>query len=283
MASFQSKIFRISIWKPDLHIQNLIHFENIGISKKQHETFLQSIDNEADITQTYHGVISTSCQMDFLKFPFDEQSCDFVIGTDSGDENVLNYQTFINFGGSKSYFQEFQLRLEKIEEQIQWNKFAYKHQNQKNFSGTGFRVHLKRNWIVYFWSYYLPSFCLALIGSIGFLILPEIVPGRVALLLTLTLVLINFFIAIQEKIPKTEGLTAIGMYILGCLTFVFMALFEYAIILLRIKFYSKVENKNEAWSKKEKKIETKIDQIAAVLYLGLLLVFHIAYIFAYNF
>ena len=39
----------------------------------------------------------------------------------------------------------------------------------------------------------------------------------------------------QEKTPVSDGLTALGFYSLMCLTFVFMAMVEYAVILLIIR------------------------------------------------
>ena len=77
----------------------------------------------------------------------------------------------------------------------------------------------------------------------SFAIAPEAVPGRVALLITLFLVLTTFFINIQvlyfllqlyriwERVfflqtqtPNAQGLTALGIYILTCLLFVFFAM-----------------------------------------------------------
>ena len=65
--------------------------------------------------------------------------------------------------------------------------------NEKIYNKAGFEVELKRNWIPYIWNYYLPTFGIICIGSISFLIMPNMVPGRIALLLFMTLVLINFF------------------------------------------------------------------------------------------
>ena len=65
--------------------------------------------------------------------------------------------------------------------------------NNKIYNKAGFEVELKRNWIPYIWNYYLPTFGIIWIGSISFLIMPNMVPGRIALLLFMTLVLINFF------------------------------------------------------------------------------------------
>ena len=59
-----------------------------------------------------------------------------------------------------------------------------------------------------------------------------------ALLVTLFLVLVNIFNAITTNSPKADGLNALQAWIITCIFFVFGALLEYSIILLRLKIYS---------------------------------------------
>ena len=47
------------------------------------------------------------------------------------------------------------------------------------------------------------------------------ISGRMALLITLFLVLINIFNNITTNSPKAEGLTAIEIWMLACILFVF--------------------------------------------------------------
>ena len=60
-----------------------------------------------------------------------------------------------------------------------------------------------------------------------------------ALLITLFLVLINIFNNITTNSPKAEGLTAIEIWMLACILFVFGSLIEYAVILYRKQKVSK--------------------------------------------
>ena len=59
-------------------------------------------------------------------------------------------------------------------------------------------------------TYYLPSGLFVVVSWISFLVNPEVIPGRMTLLVTIFLVLINIFNTIQTNSPKAEGLTAIG-------------------------------------------------------------------------
>ncbi len=85
----------------------------------------------------------------------------------------------------------------------------------------------------YIITYYLPSGLFVVVSWISFLIPPDIVPGRMALLITLFLVLINIFNNITTNSPKAEGLTAIEIWMLACILFVFGSLIEYAAILFQ--------------------------------------------------
>ena len=69
----------------------------------------------------------------------------------------------------------------------------------------------------------------------SFLVNPEIIPGRMTLLVTIFLVLINIHNTIQTNSPKAEGFTAIKTWVIACIIFVFGAMLEYSAILLLLK------------------------------------------------
>ena len=60
----------------------------------------------------------------------------------------------------------------------------------------------------------------------------EVVPGRMGLLITLFLVLVNLFISITTNSRITKSLTYISTWILACIIFVQGAVLEYGCILL---------------------------------------------------
>ena len=62
------------------------------------------------------------------------------------------------------------------------------------------------------------------VSWISFVVPPDVIPGRMALLITLFLVLVNIFNTITTNIPKAEGLTAIEAFVIVCVLFVFGAL-----------------------------------------------------------
>ena len=82
--------------------------------------------------------------------------------------------------------------------------------------------------------------CIYLSTQASFLIPPEIVPGRMTLLVTLFLVLINIFTNITTNSPNVEGLTSISAWVIICILFVFGALLGYAGLLIKKKILVKV-------------------------------------------
>ena len=96
-------------------------------------------------------------------------------------------------------------------------------------------MRLSRHVLKYLYIYYLPSGLFVVVSWVGFLIPPEVVPGRMAMLITLFLVLINIFNTVTSNSPNVEGMTAIAAWMLACILFVFGALLAYAFILWRKK------------------------------------------------
>ena len=59
----------------------------------------------------------------------------------------------------------------------------------------------------------------------------EAIPGRMALLIILTLTAMNLMIGIFAKSPNSKSLTSISSWMMSCAFFIEGALFEYAAIL----------------------------------------------------
>jgi hypothetical protein len=104
---------------------------------------------------------------------------------------------------------------------------------------------------------------------------------------------------LQEKIPKTDGLTALGLYVLVAIFFVWGALVEFAFLLIKKRRHMMIQCQNEilmskpqlssskAWEqqREEKRIlelksisaDCLTDQIAFVLFNVLLILFNVVY------
>ncbi len=73
-----------------------------------------------------------------------------------------------------------------------------------NYSVAGFELTLRRKVSHYIITYYLPSGMFVIVSWISFLVPPAVVPGRMTLLVTVFLVLVNIFNTITTNIPKVR-------------------------------------------------------------------------------
>ena len=83
---------------------------------------------------------------------------------------------------------------------------------------------------------YLPCVLFVAVSWVSFLIRPTMVPGRMAMLVTLFLVLVNIFNTVRSHAPTASSstLNAIDTYLVMSILMVFLALAEYALQLFAI-------------------------------------------------
>lgn len=77
------------------------------------------------------------------------------------------------------------------------------------------------------------------------------VPGRMALLVTLFLVLTNIYSNVEDQSPVSNMINLLSLWMITCILFVFGALMAYAgILFVRYKTYDEFQTPNKAsWLK----------------------------------
>ena len=98
-------------------------------------------------------------------------------------------------------------------------------------SVAGVRIKMSRRYSPFIYNVYLPTIALTMASFISFMIPPNIVPGRIGIIVTLFLMLINTGNSVRSKIPPTSGMTAIEIWLAGLTGIISMVLLEYAFIL----------------------------------------------------
>ena len=143
---------------------------------------------------------------------------------------------------------------------------------------------LSRNMMKYLYIYYLPSGLFVVVSWVGFLIPPEVVPGRMAMLITLFLVLTNIFNIITTNSPNVEGMTAIAAWMLVCIFFVFGALVGYAYLLwkkkksiLKRKKTKKTEDEGRLRQSRKEEYRSKVDDVFIMVFPIMFIVFNLIY------
>ncbi|CAB4066050.1 unnamed protein product [Lepeophtheirus salmonis] len=122
--------------------------------------------------------------------------------------------------------QQYEINITALDLEDKMVKWA-----SRDYSQTGFKIKLNRRRTPVLLQTYLPSGLFVVVSWISFIVPPEVVPGRMALLVTLFLVLVNIFNSVTANAPKSEGLTAVETWVVMCILHVFAVLAEYACIL----------------------------------------------------
>ncbi len=74
---------------------------------------------------------------------------------------------------------------------------------------------------------FLPTSLFVIASWISFLIPPEVVPGRMTLLVTMLLVEVNIFLTVSDEAPHTPHLNAISLWSISCITAVTIKTYEH--------------------------------------------------------
>lgn len=215
------------IWYPELEIYGLEKFGRQRVLKE-----MSGVRIRRNKTIHYElGVrITISCRMMFDDYPLDAHTCQFQVGSYYDTNKTVKCSSEYVYDESRQrslqHFIEFEPLPEK-DTSVVLPSGAY--------AACGFQIRLVRKTMQFLVQVYLPSFMFVVVSWVSFLIKPEVVPGRMALLVTLFLVLINIFNSVRERAPISSRLNAIDFYLVMCIFLVFGALLEYGVILLLLK------------------------------------------------
>ena len=210
------------LWLPNIFIYNLKTYKVMDVLNKLAGLWVRS-DHQVLFSQSTH--ITFICPMHFDKFPLDTQRCLFQVGSYSYDDTTMVFETesagYMDPSGN-SIALDYDIKINRLSP----DDSVFLGGSLGNFSLAGFEMVLSRYVSTYIITYYLPSGLFVIVSWISFLIPMEVIPGRMALLVTLFLVLVNIFNTVTTNTPKAEGLTAIEAWMLACILFVFGALIE---------------------------------------------------------
>jgi len=227
------------LWLPNIFIYNLKTYKVIDVLSKLAGLW---IDTDKNVLYSQATHITFICPMRFDKFPLDTQTCKFRVGSYSYDSSKLLFITKnagYSSGGTNSIALDYDISITTLAPEDSVLDYGA----LGNFSLSGFEMVLTRYVATYIITYYLPSGLFVIVSWISFLIPMDVIPGRMALLVTLFLVLVNIFNTVTTNTPKAEGLTAIEAWMLACILFVFGALIEYAAILFKKQRYVSGQHK----------------------------------------
>jgi gamma-aminobutyric acid receptor subunit alpha len=176
------------IWKPDLLIENLCEFKLHSVLEDLSGLAIGNglalgLKNETVIWYEFSAKAVIYCNFDFLRYPMDNQQCNFTIGTTYPAKGTIIFtfhaSSVFNFGKATQNTDDFDLDIEDV------------NSNMENNTKFGFTIKMSRKLQPFIMECYLPCIAIVIVSQISFLIPLDAVPGRVALLVTQFLTLTN--------------------------------------------------------------------------------------------
>ena len=216
------------LWIPDPEIFGLIKYVNVKVLRP-YITF--RVNRDRKMRYYARTQIILSCHMTFENYPFDTHRCIFGHGSFTYSADILDCVASTTFQQQKQ--RKLQYQLEIIDLPQEERMFSL---NGLNWTSCGFAIDMKREKTQILCQVYLTSTLLVILSWASFIIRPSLdIPGRMGLLVTLLLVLMNIFIGAKQGAPKSHGyLNALDAYLLVCIGEIFGAFFEYVIVLLYV-------------------------------------------------
>ena len=135
---------------------------------------------------------------------------------------------------------------------------------------SGMKVELIRNKLsLLVGSFYGPTSIFALLSLLSYFINPEIVPGRLGLLITLYLIVSNVYNSL--KAPEDRGFSYLEIWMTGIQAMILFAIIQYGWVLKTLKY----QKNNLQMDDMEdlKKFIAKMDKVGFFLALTLFLLF----------
>jgi len=231
------------MWLPDIQIYKCKQFllrsivtDVAGLIIFKNKNILYTVSTEVII----------ACPMKFAAYPLDHQLCKFLVGSYIHDNTQIYFTGSWGHDIENQRAQQYELKAMDLDVNDTFLFHA-----DRTFSQTGFQVELKRRRTPVLLQVYLTTGLFIIVSWISFIVPPEVVPGRMALLVTLFLVLVNIFNSVTGNAPKAEGLTAVETWVVSCIIHVFGVLVEYALILKMIQNIKRKEVRERKREQKE--------------------------------
>jgi len=239
------------VWIPTIWVFSMTHFEIRKTFTDQSLLYLtksklewpdtaerlkrHSPSSESGYFLVYYSQFDlyTKCNMKYERFPFDKHLCYVNITSADLNANVLKFKTIPapKWHYNKSDFNKtrhFNVNILPLEEYE--NETMYEN---TPWSITGFKLDLERRQAEYVYNYMSTSALCVIASWASFVVPPGDANARVAIFITMVLVLVTIFNAVVEKSPVTTGgASAIVIWMLSMFMFVLFAFFGYCVALL---------------------------------------------------
>nr|CAI5826756.1 unnamed protein product [Callosobruchus analis] len=238
------EILRNKIWVPHVVIQNERDTVLMGMNKK--DVFVE-ISPSGEVTYSYRITTTFYCWMNLQKFPFDHQICE--IRWVSWAYNISSLR--LSWEGGKPFIVAPNLHLTEYVLEEKWCETSVvppafdRGGLAGNYSAAIFKFKLRREVGYYIMDYFLPSILLVCMSWVTFWLQADASAPRVTLGASTMLSFITLNGGLSKNLPKVSYIKASEIWFLGCVSFIFFSLAEFAFVNVIWRRRKKVELKKQ--------------------------------------
>ncbi|KAJ8957454.1 hypothetical protein NQ318_004935 [Aromia moschata] len=220
---------RNKIWIPHLIINNERESSLMGLDGK--DVFVQ-MSPSGEVRYSYRMTTTFYCWMNLQKFPFDYQICNlqWVSWPYNNTNIILQWRKVRPFQlASNLHLTEFVLDDRWIEETVASSSFNTGGLTG-NCSAVVFNFKLRREVGYYIMDYFLPSILLVITSWVTFWLQADASAPRMTLGASTMLSFITLNGGLSKSLPKVSYIKASEIWFLGCATFIFCSIAEFAFV-----------------------------------------------------
>ena len=232
-----------NLWIPELFFSNSVHIETFKGLKADS---MRQLTYFYDLYGTYTWVLvliepfttEFACKMNFHDFPFDRHTCMFEVRQTSWFVEIIpmlqtsafqdgNETLQLNSTGLPFDLKAYPITTKAAGQTFQDNTFV---PSRIQFDLLRKTDQLKTLVI----SFYIPSMSFTILSQVSYFIKPEVVPGRMGMLITIFLIQTGIYGSVDA--PKFRGFGLLEIWYIGMQVPILMAILEYGFLLIAIKF-----------------------------------------------
>ena len=228
-----------NLWIPELFFSNSVRIEKFKGLKADS---MRQLTYFYDLYGTYTWVLvliepfttEFVCKMNFHDFPFDQHTCMFEVSQTSWKVKIipmLYNQTNIFQDSTETWHLNstglpFHLKAYPTEAGEICPNITY---------GIMFNLSRKTDQLkTLVISFYVPSMSFTILSLVSYFIKPEVVPGRMGMLVTIFLIQTGIYGSVDA--PKFRGFGMLEIWYIGMQVPILMAILEYGLLLIAIKY-----------------------------------------------
>ena len=173
------------IWIPDIHFQNRTYLKQ---DEEWKWLISSKISTENEIQLKYEIKLTIYCKFDHSRYPMDEQNCSINIGSGSESEIFVLDPAPDNTHGIYHVKNKYQAA------NFDMSILFFDNNIDRGNNTIGITITMCRLQNAFIFMYYIPCTTIVLVSFIGFAIPVSVIPGRIGMLVTQFLSLMNLFI-----------------------------------------------------------------------------------------